>query len=118
MDLCGLPKPAHVEGPSIKPLLLDPKSAWQTPAMTTYLFNNHGVRSEGWRYIRYNNGDEELYNESTDPYEWTNLAADPQYAGTKAELAKMLPTSSHEDIGGKGGEAKKSKKKAKKNPAN
>ena len=67
MDLCGIPKPAHVEGPSIQPLLQNPAAPWEQNAMTTYQFNNHGVRSEGWRYIRYANGDEELYNEALDP---------------------------------------------------
>lgn len=114
MDLCGLPKPAHLDGVSIKSLLADPKAAWSTPAMTTYRFNNHGIRNEGWRYIRYNTGEEELYNEATDPYEWTNLASDPQYAGTKSELAKMIPTSNHEDIGGKGGQEDNGEKKKKK----
>ncbi len=120
MDLCGLPKPAHVEGKSVKSLLIDPKSAWEQNAMTTYLFNNHGVRSEGWRYIRYSNGDEELYNEALDPYEWKNLASDPQYAGTKAELAKTMPVENKPDIGGTGGaedDGNKAKKKAKKNKA-
>lgn len=115
MDLCGIAKPAHVEGPSIKALLADPSAAWATPALTTHLFNNHGIRSEGWRYIRYANGEEELYNEATDPYEWTNLASDSKYASTKAELAKMIPASNHEDIGGKsGGEGNKKKMKNKK----
>ncbi len=118
-DLCGLPTPAHVEGTSIRSLLTDPKSAWDKPGITTYLFKNHAVRYEGWRYIRYANGDEELYNEQTDPNEWTNLAKDPKYAAMKAELAKSLPTKDHEDIGGKKGQGaedfgdkpKKNKKK-------
>lgn len=115
MDLCGIPTPAHVEGKSIKPLLENPAAPWEQPALTTYGFMNHGVRSEGWRYIRYANGDEELYNEAVDPYEWKNLANDPQYTGTKAELAKAMPVSNAEDIGGKGGgDAKKAKKRAKK----
>lgn len=121
MDLCGIPTPAHCEGQSIKPLLQDPAAPWEHHAMTTYLFNNHAVRNEGWRYIRYANGDEELYNEALDPEEWKNLATDPQYAGTKSELAKTMPTVNHEDIGGKGGEEsggggdeKKAKKRDKK----
>ena len=55
------------------------------------------------------------------PEKWRNLAADPQYADTKAELAKTMPATNHEDIGGKGGaeegsggDAKKAKKKEKK----
>ncbi|MFN0078402.1 MAG: sulfatase [Prosthecobacter sp.] len=116
MDVCGIPKPAHLDGVSIKPLLADPAAAWSTPAMTTYKFNNHGVRNEGWRHIRYANGDEELYNEATDPNEWTNLAKDPQYNGTKAELAKVMPTTNHEPVGesvGKKEQKREKKKKAK-----
>ena len=104
VDLCGLPTPPRpLEGSSIKSLLANPAAPWEKPALTTYLFGNHGVRSEGWRYIHYQNGDEELYNEAVDPYEWKNLASDAQHAGTKAELARQLPTTNHEDIGGKRG---------------
>ena len=78
----------------------NPKAAWDQPAVTTYRFKNHAVRTEGWRYIRYANGDEELYDETKDPNEWTNLAALPDYAARKAELAKHLPTRDHADIGG------------------
>jgi len=118
-DLCGLPTPAHVEGTSIKSLLLDPAAPWDKPALTTYLFGNHGIRNEGWRYIHYLNGDEELYHDAIDPYEWKNLAGDPNYAGTKAELASHLPLANHADIGGgagnddEGGGLKKKKKENK-----
>ena len=47
--------------------------------------------SEQWRYIRYENGDEELYHNAVDPYEWTNLATLHQYDPIKAELARWLP---------------------------
>lgn len=47
MDLCGIPKPAHLDGVSIMPLLQNPAAAWDIPAMTTYKFNNHAVRDEG-----------------------------------------------------------------------
>ena len=73
-DLCGLAIPKHVQGASIKSLLADPKAKWDTPAVTTYMPNNHAVRTEKWRYIRYANGDEELYDHDADPHEWTNLA--------------------------------------------
>jgi arylsulfatase A-like enzyme len=90
-ELCGLPVPKHVEGVSIKPLLADPAAPWTTPAVTTYLFNNHAVRSERWRYIRYSDGGEELYDHDKDPLEWTNLAGKPETAPVKAELAKHMP---------------------------
>jgi arylsulfatase A-like enzyme len=90
-DLCGLPTPKHVEGQSIRSLLAQPEAPWPQPALTTYKYKNHAVRSEQWRYIRYENGDEELYNDAEDPLEWTNLAMKPQYAPYKSELAKWLP---------------------------
>ena len=37
---------------------------------------NHTVRTEDWRYIRYADGGEELYDETKDPYEWTNRATE------------------------------------------
>ena len=72
-------------------LLKDSQAAWETPAVTTHGFQNHTVRSEGWRYIRYANGDEELYHNATDPHEYTNLAGIAEHAARKAELAKWLP---------------------------
>jgi arylsulfatase A-like enzyme len=91
-DLCSIATPKHVEGKSIRPLLADPRAAWDQPAMTTFRYQNHAVRTEGWRYIRYENGDEELYNEQADPYEWTNVAADLANSSRKAELARFMPT--------------------------
>jgi arylsulfatase A-like enzyme len=114
-DLCGIPTPKHVEGTSLRPLLRDPGAAWDKPALTTYMFKNHAVRSEGWRYIRYANGGEELYDERSDPFEWTNLATDPRHESTKAELARSLPRSDHPDIGNSrpaGGAKKAARKKA------
>ena len=91
-DLCGIAVPRHVEGVSIKPLLENPSAAWTRPAVTTHGYQNHAVRTEQWRYIRYADGGEEFYNEQTDPYEWTNLATNPDYAREKEALARFLPT--------------------------
>jgi arylsulfatase A-like enzyme len=90
-ELCGLPIPKHVEGASIKSLLMNPNANWNRPALTTHGFNNHAVRSANWRYIRYNGGGEELYDETKDPYEWTNLAGNKKYEKLKAEMAKTFP---------------------------
>jgi arylsulfatase A-like enzyme len=90
-DLCRVPVPAHVEGASIKSLLVDPKSAWDRPALTTHGYQNHAVRTEQWRYIRYADGSEELYDETKDPYEYVNLAQKPEFAEVKKELARHLP---------------------------
>lgn len=90
-DLCGLPTPAHVEGKSIRPLLANPAAEWSTPAITTYLLQNHAVRTESNRYIHYADGSEELYDETKDPNEWRNLATDPSAAALKPDLARWLP---------------------------
>jgi arylsulfatase A-like enzyme len=90
-DVCGLAVGDHLEGESLKPLLADPAAAWNRPVVTTHGRNNHAVRSERYRYIRYSDGTEELYDHENDPMEWTNLAADPQHAEVKKELARWLP---------------------------
>ena len=113
-DLCGIPTPAHNEGVSIRRLLADPKASWDLPALTTYRFNNHTVRSEGWRYIRYANGDEELYDETRDPNEWTNLAAKPEFAARKTELAKSLPRTNAPDPSDRAPKDQRQEKKRKK----
>ncbi|WP_149497590.1 sulfatase [Roseiconus lacunae] len=89
--LAGIDVPEHVSGYDMAPLLADPQAEWNYPAITTHGFNNHAVRTQNFRYIRYDNGDEELYASQEDPYEWANLAGDPQYSSVKTELAQWLP---------------------------
>jgi hypothetical protein len=72
-------------------LLADPNAGWTGVAQSTHGFRNHAVRTAEWRYIRYANGDEELYDETKDPYKWSNLARDGNHAGVKAQLAKHFP---------------------------
>ncbi|MFM7604509.1 MAG: iduronate-2-sulfatase, partial [Prosthecobacter sp.] len=81
---------------------------------TTHGFSNHGVRNEGWRYIRYENGDEELYNETTDPNEWTNLAKDPQYADRKTAMAAFMPKTNQPPAKQTEGKMEKKREKRKK----
>lgn len=91
IDLCGLPDRSELEGRSLAPLLRDPSTAWEHPAVTTHGRNNHTVRSERWRYIRYADGSEELYDHDADPKEWHNLAESPDLDEVKAALARALP---------------------------
>jgi arylsulfatase A-like enzyme len=90
-DLAGLPIPEHIEGSSVRPLLVDPQSARDRVAVTTHGRGNHSVRDTHWRYIRYADGSEELYDHRSDPHEWMNLAGDPQHAAVKQRLAAALP---------------------------
>jgi arylsulfatase A-like enzyme len=89
--LCDVPRPKHVEGEDITPLLEDPQAKWDRPAITTFHRHNHTVRTERWRYIRYADGGEELYDHDEDPYEWKNLSGDEKYADAKQALIKLLP---------------------------
>jgi arylsulfatase A-like enzyme len=91
IDLCGLPKKPELEATSLLPLLKDPQAKWDRPSLTTFGRNNHAVRSERWRYIRYADGSEELYDHDADPLEWKNLAGETKYASVKTELAKWFP---------------------------
>ncbi len=112
-ELCGLEIPKHNEGVSVVSLLKDPMAKWDRPALTTHGRNNHGIRSERWRYIRYADGSEELYDHAADPLEWKNLAGDAQHASVKAELAKAIPEKNVEDAPTKAGGGGKAKKKGK-----
>ena len=77
---------------SIKKLLADPKAEWNTPALTTHGFQNHAVRTEQWRYIRYAGGGEELYDHTKDEFEFTNLAnQSAEFDAVKRGLAKWFP---------------------------
>ena len=91
VEVCGLGPNARLEGKSLRPLLENPKAEWEPPALTTHGRNNHSLRSERWRYIRYSDGTEELYDHQADEMEWTNLAGDPKYDEVKQRLARYLP---------------------------
>jgi arylsulfatase A-like enzyme len=97
VELCGLPKKDGLEGASLVPLLKDPRAKWDRPSITTHGRNNHAVRTEQYRYIRYADGSEELYDHAADPLEWKNLAKDPVFEKVKQELAGHLPTTSAPD---------------------
>jgi arylsulfatase A-like enzyme len=90
-ELADLPKPDWISGVSIRPLLADSQASWKTPAVTTHGRNNHAIRTDRWRYIRYADGSEELYDHEADPYEWKNVASAPEQAAVKTELARWLP---------------------------
>lgn len=91
LDLSGLPIPQQLEGHSLTPLLKNAQAKRNWPAITTHNQNNHAVRSEHWRYIRYADGSEELYDLRRDPNEWTNLARDTRHASVIKEHRQWLP---------------------------
>lgn len=102
VELCGLPARSEFEGESLVPLLADPESGWDRAAVvTTQGPGNHAVRSRDFRYIRYADGGEELYDHRTDPNEWTNLAVDGSRAELIQRLSGYLPASNAPPVPGK-----------------
>lgn len=91
VELCDLTKRDDIDGHSLVPLLRNPQAEWNRPALTTHGQNNHAVRTERHRYIRYRDGSEELYDHQSDPHEWTNLSVLPEHAALKKELAEWFP---------------------------
>lgn len=91
IELCGLTKNNDIEGNSLVPLLKNPQAEWKQPALTTHYQNNHSVRTERYRYTRYSDGSEELYDHQSDPNEWDNLASLPEHSTLKKELAAWFP---------------------------
>ncbi len=90
-DLCGLAPAQNLEARSLLPLFKQPRANWPYPAVTTWGRNNHAIKTDDYRYIRYEDGTEELYLEKSDPNEWQNVADQPKYAKVKARLKKFLP---------------------------
>jgi arylsulfatase A-like enzyme len=91
IELCGLKPRTDLEGLSLVPQLKNAAAPRERPAITSHNQGNHSVRSERWRYIRYADGSEELYDHQTDPNEWTNLAGKSEHAAVIAEHKKWLP---------------------------
>ena len=91
VELCGLPVKSGLDGTSLVSLLEKPGADWELPAITTFVQNNHAVRSVHWRYIRYSDGSEELCDHRKDPQEWNNLVDEPGTASIIAEHKKWLP---------------------------
>jgi len=92
-ELSGLPEKRGLGGNSLVPLLKNPEAAWPHPSITHVgRPQRYAISTQRWRYIHYEDGGEELYDIETDPYEWTNLAAKPEYEAKLIELRKLAPT--------------------------
>lgn len=92
ISLTGIKPPRQkLEGLDLSHLLKNSDGIRGMPVLSTYGFGCHSLRNEKYRYIRYRNGDEELYDHLQDPYEWNNLATDSSYNYVKREMIKYLP---------------------------
>jgi len=95
VEMCDLPKPDQkLEGKSLAKTLTDPKSAEDRHVLLPHMNpGEYAIINRQWRYIRYGEDGEELYDVQRDPNEWHNLAENPQYARKKAELRNHAPNS-------------------------
>jgi arylsulfatase A-like enzyme len=97
VELCGLKPPGYLEGRSLVPLLKDPQSQWDSTAITCHSDDKTPIqgfvtiRNELGHYIRYETGQEEFYDTSKDPHEWTNQIENPQHARTIEKLRNAVP---------------------------
>ncbi len=99
VELCNLPQPRQsFDGKSLLPLIENPLKEWNNHAISQYGKDNYSLRTEKFRYIRYKDGAEELYDHDNDPYEWNNLASLPTYQGIKKDLQNKLPKTSKEYV--------------------
>ncbi len=95
VELCGLARPAGVEGHSLAALLRRPNAAWKHPAYSVTLFQGKlgkTVRTERWRYAEWEEGREGamLFDHASDPRELKNLAGDAAHAKTVREMKNLL----------------------------
>jgi uncharacterized sulfatase len=89
-ELCGLTPPEGLECISMVPLLRNPERPWKKGAFTSRK-PGRSIRTERWRYTEWGSPEKtELYDHQTDPKEITNLAKDPKYKTTVAELSQLL----------------------------
>jgi choline-sulfatase len=92
LDLCGQQIPDELDGSSLVPLLKNSQARWVEPAVIEFRRGNAAVRDARYRFIRYANGGEELYDHANDPAEWHNIADHPESQSIKKRLSKWLPT--------------------------
>lgn len=98
-ELCGLTPPAYLDGRSLVPLLKNPQAPWQSTAITGLCTKGKqegeayvSIRHELGRYTRYGANQEEFYDTTKDPHEWTNEISNPKYAATVEKLRMLVPS--------------------------
>ena len=95
LDYAGLPRPAQMQGESLRPFIEGASPTWRTDFFYEHLTlpklipQSEGVRSERWTYLRWlaaPDTQEELYDNASDPFQQTNLATVPAHHDTLEHL--------------------------------
>lgn len=90
LDHSGLEETTPLAGVSLTPLLNNPQLETGRVVLSTFDRGNHAISGRDWRYLRYEEGEEELYDIEADPNEWKNLAADADAARILSEMREAL----------------------------
>jgi arylsulfatase A-like enzyme len=100
VELCGLTKDGAnanlqpLDGESLVPTLENPDQASDREVIISNLqAHEYAITNRDWRYIRYGDGQEELYDHNNDPNEWDNLANEPAYQSIRADMRSKAPAS-------------------------
>ena len=93
LDLTGLKDkaPANLDGISLRPLLDNPDSKGKKKlAYTVTRSSGESIRTDRYRYNRWGEEGEELYDHQTDPKEFTNLVGMEQHSDTLKRMRALL----------------------------
>ncbi|WDE97317.1 sulfatase-like hydrolase/transferase [Lentisphaera profundi] len=94
IDLLGLPNPPQkLDGNSLLALLKNPAMDWDKPVQMTCQMDGvffESILSNDYRMTRLATGETELYKLSSDPHEFKNLAANPEYLPLIKKMEKHL----------------------------
>jgi arylsulfatase A-like enzyme len=91
IELCSLQANPANDGRSLVPLLTEGEMDWPHPTLSFWGRGNTAVALGRHRYIRWEDGSEELYDLESDPEEWKNLANDPATGPLRKRLAEPIP---------------------------
>lgn len=93
VEMCGLAQPQQpLEGISLASTLLDPSTAEDRNVFLPHTTpGEYAIINRDWRYIRYGDDGEELYDLRVDPNEWNNLASRNKFTDQKTMMQGFAP---------------------------
>lgn len=93
-DLCGVPIPSGLDGPSFASNVADPQRSFDTSVFAAYDVGEKSagymVRHGNYKFCYYPNDAAELYDLHSDPEEMRNLAARPDFKDRVDDLKRRL----------------------------